>query len=60
MRPDDKYHEKQAQVEATKLKQKVEALSPGDRQQIYEKGPRLPSEPARPDLHSGRVHLLVS
>lgn len=48
MRPDDKYHEKQAQVEATKLQQKVEALSPGDRQQIYEKGQRLPSALASP------------
>lgn len=38
MKPDDKYSEKQMQLEAEKLKQKVNSLSPEDKQQIYEKG----------------------
>lgn len=38
MTPDDKYPEKQAQMETEKLKQKVNSLSPKDKQQIYEKG----------------------
>lgn len=38
MKPDDKYNEKQMQMETEKLKQKVAALSPQDKQQIYEKG----------------------
>ncbi|XP_054220465.1 presequence protease, mitochondrial isoform X3 [Homo sapiens] len=60
MRPDDKYHEKQAQVEATKLKQKVEALSPGDRQQIYEKGLELRSQQSKPQDASCLPALKVS
>lgn len=38
MKPDNKYSEKQMQLEAEKLKQKVNSLSPEDKQQIYEKG----------------------
>lgn len=38
MTPDDKYPEKQAQMETEKLKQKVNSLSPKEKQQIYEKG----------------------
>ncbi|KAB0403135.1 hypothetical protein E2I00_018027, partial [Balaenoptera physalus] len=38
MKPDDKYSEKQMQLEIEKLKQKVNSLSPEDKQQIYEKG----------------------
>lgn len=38
MRPDDTYSEKQTQKEMEKLKQKVNSLSPKDKQQIYEKG----------------------
>lgn len=38
MKPDDKYSEKQAQMETEKLKQKVSCLSPKDKKQIYEKG----------------------
>uniref|UniRef100_A0A2I2YGN1 Pitrilysin metalloproteinase 1 n=1 Tax=Gorilla gorilla gorilla TaxID=9595 RepID=A0A2I2YGN1_GORGO len=60
MRPDDKYHEKQAQVEATKLKQKVKALSPGDRQQIYEKGLELRSQQSKPQDASCLPALKVS
>uniref|UniRef100_A0A2K6LSZ2 Presequence protease, mitochondrial n=1 Tax=Rhinopithecus bieti TaxID=61621 RepID=A0A2K6LSZ2_RHIBE len=60
MRPDDKYHEKQAQVEATKLKQKVKALSPGDRQQIYEKGLELRTQQSKPQDASCLPALKVS
>nr|XP_055152343.1 presequence protease, mitochondrial isoform X5 [Symphalangus syndactylus] len=60
MRPDDKYHKKQAQVEATKLKQKVEALSPGDRQQIYEKGLELRTQQSKPQDASCLPALKVS
>lgn len=38
MKPDDKYSEKQAQMETEKLQQKVTSLSLEDKQQIYEKG----------------------
>lgn len=38
MKPDDKYSEKQAQMETEKLQQKVTSLSPEEKQQIYEKG----------------------
>lgn len=40
MKPDDKYYEKQTQMETEKLEQKVNSLSPADKQQIYEKGQR--------------------
>jgi hypothetical protein len=38
MKPDDKYYEKQTELETEKLKQKVNSLSQKDKQQIYEKG----------------------
>uniref|UniRef100_A0A2K6SEG9 Presequence protease, mitochondrial n=1 Tax=Saimiri boliviensis boliviensis TaxID=39432 RepID=A0A2K6SEG9_SAIBB len=60
MRPDDKYREKQAQVEAMKLKQKVEALSPRDRQQIYEKGLELRTQQSKPQDASCLPALKVS
>lgn len=41
MKPDDKYSEKQAQMETEKLKQKVSSLSLEDKQQIYDKGQML-------------------
>lgn len=41
MKPDDKYSEKQAQMETEKLQQKVSALSLEDKQQIYDKGQTL-------------------
>lgn len=41
MKPDDKYSEKQTQMETEKLKQKVKSLSVKDKQQIYEKGQAL-------------------
>lgn len=45
MKPDDKYSEKQAQMENEKLRQKVSALSPEDKQQIYDKGQVLSCAP---------------
>ncbi|KAM8770497.1 LOW QUALITY PROTEIN: presequence protease, mitochondrial-like, partial [Rhynchonycteris naso] len=41
MKPDDRYSEKQAQMEIEKRKQKVSALSLEDKQQIYDKGLEL-------------------
>lgn len=38
MTPDDKYSEKQMQMEAEKLKLKVSSLSPEDKQRLHEKG----------------------
>uniref|UniRef100_A0A2K5QPV1 Presequence protease, mitochondrial n=1 Tax=Cebus imitator TaxID=2715852 RepID=A0A2K5QPV1_CEBIM len=60
MRPDDKYREKQAQLEATKLKQKVEALSPRDRQQVHEKGLELRTRQSKPQDASCLPALKVS
>ncbi|XP_042085643.1 presequence protease, mitochondrial isoform X2 [Ovis aries] len=42
MKPDEKYSEKQAQMETEKLQQKVTSLSPEDKQQIYEKAGDTP------------------
>lgn len=47
MKPDDKYSEKQAQMETEKLQQKVSALSLEDKQQIYDKGQTLNFVPGR-------------
>lgn len=47
MKPDDKYSEKQAQMETEKLQQKVSALSLEDKQQIYDKGQTLNIVPGR-------------
>ncbi|XP_077614675.1 presequence protease, mitochondrial isoform X1 [Crocuta crocuta] len=44
MRADDTYSEKQTQKEMEKLKQKVNSLSPKDKQQIYEKGLELQTQ----------------
>ncbi|KAM9844455.1 presequence protease, mitochondrial [Aulostomus maculatus] len=41
MSPDDAYMEKQAKSEEEKLQRKIQALSDGDRQEIYEKGLEL-------------------
>lgn len=38
MSPDAAFHDKQAAMEADKLKEKVEALSEEEKKQIYEKG----------------------
>lgn len=38
MKPDDRYYEKQTQMETEKLEQKVNSLSQADKKQIYEKG----------------------
>uniref|UniRef100_A0A8C5V7E1 Presequence protease, mitochondrial n=1 Tax=Microcebus murinus TaxID=30608 RepID=A0A8C5V7E1_MICMU len=60
MRPDDKYHEKQAQMEAEKLKQMVGSLSPKDKQLIYEKGLELRTEQSKPQDASCLPALKVS
>ncbi|XP_066240971.1 presequence protease, mitochondrial [Saccopteryx leptura] len=44
MKPDDRYSEKQAQMETEKLKQKVSALSLEDKRQIYDKGLELQTQ----------------
>lgn len=38
MSPDEAYLEKQAQAEEEKLQKKIQALSDGDRKEIYGKG----------------------
>lgn len=38
MSPDEAYMEKQAKAEEEKLQRKIQALSDGDRKEIYEKG----------------------
>lgn len=38
MSPDEAYIEKQAEAEEEKLQKKIQALSDGDRKEIYEKG----------------------
>lgn len=38
MSPDEAYLEKQAKAEEEKLRRKIQALSDGDRKDIYEKG----------------------
>ncbi|CAK7320721.1 Presequence protease, mitochondrial [Vulpes lagopus] len=60
MTPDDKYPEKQAQMETEKLKQKVNSLSPKDKQQIYEKGLELQDQQSRPQDASCLPALKVS
>ena len=46
MKPDDKYSEKQVQMENEKLRQKVSSLSPEDKQQIFDKGQALSFGPS--------------
>ncbi|KAM9349611.1 presequence protease, mitochondrial isoform 1-T1 [Symphorus nematophorus] len=41
MSPDEAYREKQAKAEEEKLQKKIQALSDGDRKEIYEKGLEL-------------------
>ncbi|XP_044770958.1 presequence protease, mitochondrial isoform X6 [Neomonachus schauinslandi] len=60
MTPDDKYPEKQAWMETEKLKQKVDSLSPKDKQQIYEKGLELQTQQSRPQDASCLPALKVS
>nr|XP_004409406.2 PREDICTED: presequence protease, mitochondrial [Odobenus rosmarus divergens] len=60
MTPDDKYPEKQARMETEKLKQKVDCLSPKDKQQIYEKGLELQTQQSRPQDASCLPALKVS
>ncbi|XP_062955501.1 presequence protease, mitochondrial isoform X2 [Cynocephalus volans] len=60
MKPDDKYYEKQAKIEAEKLKQKVTSLSLKDKQQIYEKGLELRTQQSKPQDASCLPALGVS
>ncbi|XP_012658767.2 presequence protease, mitochondrial isoform X2 [Otolemur garnettii] len=60
MRPDDKYHEKQVQMEAEKLRQKVQSLSLEDKQQIYRKGLELRALQSQPQDASCLPALKVS
>ncbi|XP_057400410.1 presequence protease, mitochondrial isoform X3 [Balaenoptera acutorostrata] len=60
MKPDDKYSEKQMQLETEKLKQKVNSLSPEDKQQIYEKGLELQAQQSQPQDASCLPALKVS
>ncbi|XP_013369108.1 PREDICTED: presequence protease, mitochondrial [Chinchilla lanigera] len=48
MKPDDKYYEKQSQMETEKLDRKINSLSPEDKQQIYEKGLELRDLQSKP------------
>ncbi|XP_060048368.1 presequence protease, mitochondrial [Erinaceus europaeus] len=60
MKPDDKYSEKQTQMETEKLKQKVSVLSQEDKQRIYEKGLELQTEQSKPQDASCLPALKVS
>lgn len=60
MKPDEKYSEKQAQMETEKLQQKVTSLSPEDKQQIYEKGLELQAQQSQPPDASCLPALRVS
>ncbi|TKC33751.1 hypothetical protein EI555_021081 [Monodon monoceros] len=60
MKPDNKYSEKQMQLETEKLKQKVNSLSPEDKQQIYEKGLELQAQQSQPQDASCLPALKVS
>ncbi|XP_059953540.1 presequence protease, mitochondrial isoform X1 [Mesoplodon densirostris] len=60
MKPDDKYSEKQMQLETEKLKQKINSLSPEDKQQIYEKGLELQAQQSQPQDVSCLPALKVS
>uniref|UniRef100_A0A9L0SZ83 Presequence protease, mitochondrial n=1 Tax=Equus caballus TaxID=9796 RepID=A0A9L0SZ83_HORSE len=60
MKPDDKYSEKQTQMETEKLKQKVKSLSVKDKQQIYEKGLELQAQQSEPQDASCLPALKVS
>ncbi|XP_016069907.1 PREDICTED: presequence protease, mitochondrial isoform X2 [Miniopterus natalensis] len=60
MKPDDKYSEKQAQMETEKLKQKVSSLSLEDKQQIYDKGLELQTQQSKAQDASCLPALKVS
>ncbi|XP_054447557.1 presequence protease, mitochondrial isoform X2 [Pteronotus mesoamericanus] len=60
MKPDDKYSEKQAQMENEKLRQKVSALSLEDKQQIYDKGLELQTQQSKAQDASCLPALKVS
>ncbi|XP_037012447.2 presequence protease, mitochondrial [Artibeus jamaicensis] len=60
MKPDDRYSEKQAQMENEKLRQKVSALSPEDKQQIYDKGLELQTQQSKAQDASCLPALKVS
>ncbi|KAI5262151.1 Presequence Protease [Manis pentadactyla] len=60
MKPDDKYSEKQTQMETEKLKQKVSCLSPKDKKQIYEKGLELLTQQSKSQDASCLPTLKVS
>uniref|UniRef100_G1NWE6 Pitrilysin metalloproteinase 1 n=2 Tax=Myotis lucifugus TaxID=59463 RepID=G1NWE6_MYOLU len=60
MKPDDKYSEKQAQMETEKLQQKVSALSKEDKQQIYDKGLELQTQQSKAQDASCLPALKVS
>nr|XP_045007862.1 presequence protease, mitochondrial isoform X2 [Jaculus jaculus] len=60
MKPDNKYYEKQTQMETEKLKQKVSSLSQEDKWQIYEKGLELRAQQSKPQDASCLPALKVS
>ncbi|KFO24997.1 Presequence protease, mitochondrial [Fukomys damarensis] len=60
MKPDDKYYEKQSQMETEKLDQKVNSLSQEEKQQIYEKGLELRDQQSKPQDASCLPALKVS
>ncbi|XP_032092968.1 presequence protease, mitochondrial [Thamnophis elegans] len=60
MSPDAAFHDKQAAMEADKLKEKVEALSEEEKKQIYEKGLELLDLQSKPQDTSCLPALKVS
>ncbi|KAM6215866.1 presequence protease, mitochondrial [Rhynchocyon petersi] len=60
MKPDDKYYEKQTQMETEKLKQMVNSLSPKDKERIYEKGLELRAQQSKAQDASCLPTLKVS
>ncbi|XP_074841113.1 presequence protease, mitochondrial isoform X2 [Carettochelys insculpta] len=60
MSPDESYYEKQAKLEAEKLKQKVSALSEEEKKQTYERGLELIALQSKPQDTSCLPALKVS
>ncbi|XP_023580780.1 presequence protease, mitochondrial isoform X1 [Trichechus manatus latirostris] len=60
MKPDDKYYEKQTQMETEKLQQKVNSLSRKDKERIYEKGLELRTQQSKTQDASCLPALKVS
>uniref|UniRef100_A0AAQ4PYB9 Presequence protease, mitochondrial n=1 Tax=Gasterosteus aculeatus aculeatus TaxID=481459 RepID=A0AAQ4PYB9_GASAC len=60
MSPDEAYLEKQAKAEEEKLQKKINALSEGDRKEIYEKGLQLLAAQSCPPDASSLPSLKVS